>query len=162
MTRPLARSFAGQSYTAFPSCVSSRITASRRYPSGPAIAYPFFIARRSCYSVSYGPDDPPAIGYEGVLYPSQKIPPAFQRYPQIFCPSSENRLNWNEYSLNGTEGMASILLRNVPMRFATACVHHLDLLRLLPDTALRCYACVISFLSCIEIGLLSWKAQRYR
>ncbi len=26
------------------------------------------------------------------------------------------------------------------MRFATACVHRLDLLRALPDTALRCYA----------------------
>ncbi|KAK0447244.1 kinase-like domain-containing protein [Armillaria borealis] len=134
-------------------------------PSEPAIVYPFlshpdlsrsnvivqssgaanivsYIDWQGAAATPYlmGPDLPPAMRYEGSLIPFPDDPFSPPDMPPDIPPELKEQAELEWRLAKRHRAMASILLRNVPMRFATACVHRLDLLRSLPDTALRCYA----------------------
>ncbi len=87
-----------------------------------------------------GPDLPPAMRYEGSLIPFPDDPFSPPDMPPDIPPELKEQAELEWRLAKRHRGMASILLRNVPMRFATAYVRRLDLLRTLPETALHCYA----------------------
>ncbi len=78
--------------------------------------------------------------YEGSLMPFPDDPFSPPDMPPDIPPELKQQAELEWRLATRHRGMASILLRNVPTWFATACMHRLDLLRSLPDTALRCYA----------------------
>ncbi|KAK0229853.1 hypothetical protein EDD85DRAFT_956965 [Armillaria nabsnona] len=86
-----------------------------------------------------GPDLPPAIHYEGSLLKFTDDPFSLPEIAPDIPPELKDQADPEWRLAKRHRAIANILLRNVPMRFATACVHRLDLLRSLPDTASRCY-----------------------
>ncbi|PBK63876.1 hypothetical protein ARMSODRAFT_893613 [Armillaria solidipes] len=83
---------------------------------------------------------PPAVLYEGDLIPLPDDPFSMPVMPSAMPPELQQQADLELRLAKRHQLTSSVLLRRTPLRLATACVPHAQLLASLPETALRCYA----------------------
>ncbi|KAK0229849.1 hypothetical protein EDD85DRAFT_939640 [Armillaria nabsnona] len=83
---------------------------------------------------------PPAILYDGSLIPLPDDPFSMPQMPPDMPPELKEQAELELRLAKRHQLTSSVLLRRAPLRLATACLPHAQLLASLPETALRCYA----------------------